>query len=657
VPNGSWKQAAPTGFALAIVLFGIAFSIPIWLHTGEVSLGADIQYYVPWSENFSRQFWSGELYPRWLESMNGGLGSPTLFFCPPFPLYMSALWYPLTVISGSPWFAVAAAATTAMVASGFSAFVWLRSFATPRASLIAAIFYMAIPYHLGADLYARFAYCEFWGFVWMPLVLRASRPDQAGASTLPSAVIRTCVGVAIPYGLLCVTHLPTLLLFSAVPALQAIVLPTPERRLGHVLGVFSGMFLGFAMAGAYVVPAWGDRAYISMVEVHTTGVSFYAHNFLIDATRDVLDSSIDWFERGLDLWICLVLAFAVYAAMFLRRLERKPNREAWFWILVTLSSVLVTTRIAEPVWRYMPVIKIVEFPWRFGTVSTVAVTALAALVLGRAQARGTSTRALVSEYVGSWKAATFLTLSMLAFFWAVFAYTSNIYRYPIPGFVASIVALAFVYCIAYGFGFRFDRSEHRSVLGTWLIASFLILANIPHVIPQVAWHLETLRKGSHSPDPAASEMRQQVALAFDAWEYRIHTVQSENFNQNHISRLRNSLRPVTLVVGIGKVSVVDHSARRSTFDIEAATPVTILLRRYFYPGTAFLDSSGQPLGTVTPSAGEGLVLAELPAGTYRAQLVLNRGTNEKLGLWVSFVSIALCVALALYVYAYRGASK
>jgi hypothetical protein len=173
-----------------------------------------------------------------------------------------------------------------------------------------------------------------------------------------------------------------------------------------------------------------------------------------------------------------------------------------------------------------------------------------------------------------------------------------------------------------------------------------LLANIPHLIPQVAWHLETLRKHDHPRDPLADDMRAQMAASFDPKEYRIQTVPRENYNHEHMSRLRDSLQPVTLTAGRGKVSVVDHAARRSTFDVDAATPVTILLRRYFYPGTVFLDSTGRQLGKVMPSAEEGLIMENLPAGNYRAEMVLTKSTNEKLGLWVSGISIVLYLTLA-----------
>jgi hypothetical protein len=56
---------------------------------------------------------------------------------------------------------------------------------------------------------------------------------------------------------------------------------------------------------------------------------------------------------------------------------------------------------------------------------------------------------LASEYVGSWKSAAFLALSLIAFAWVVYAYTSNVIRYPMPWFGASIAVLGFAHCTPY----------------------------------------------------------------------------------------------------------------------------------------------------------------------------------------------------------------
>lgn len=52
---------------------------------GGVIEAHDVLFHFNWSKYFSQQFWSGELYPRWLLGMNSGLGSPSFFFYPPIP--------------------------------------------------------------------------------------------------------------------------------------------------------------------------------------------------------------------------------------------------------------------------------------------------------------------------------------------------------------------------------------------------------------------------------------------------------------------------------------------------------------------------------------------------------------------------------------------
>lgn len=58
--------------------------------------GHDIYHHLIFSSHFSEQLLQGELYPRWLTRMNGGFGSPTFFFYPPLPYYLTALfsWIP-----------------------------------------------------------------------------------------------------------------------------------------------------------------------------------------------------------------------------------------------------------------------------------------------------------------------------------------------------------------------------------------------------------------------------------------------------------------------------------------------------------------------------------------------------------------------------------
>ena len=75
---------------LILALASALLVLPVWLQGG--TQGHDLFHHLLSGHYFARQLWQGELYPRWLMAMNGGFGSPTFFFYPPLPYYVSALF-------------------------------------------------------------------------------------------------------------------------------------------------------------------------------------------------------------------------------------------------------------------------------------------------------------------------------------------------------------------------------------------------------------------------------------------------------------------------------------------------------------------------------------------------------------------------------------
>jgi hypothetical protein len=56
----------------------------------------DAAEHLSWYRCFVARLGAGELYPRWLLAMNGGLGSPDLFVYRPFPYYAAAVFHVFT---------------------------------------------------------------------------------------------------------------------------------------------------------------------------------------------------------------------------------------------------------------------------------------------------------------------------------------------------------------------------------------------------------------------------------------------------------------------------------------------------------------------------------------------------------------------------------
>ena len=129
-----------------------------------------------WAKHFSDQLWEGNLLPQWLLDMNSGLGSPTFYFYGPVSYYITSIFFLILPYHRYGWLQVGLSAAVASVGSGLAAYLWLRQRSSRQAACIAAILYTWLPYHLRIDHLERFAFAEYWGFVWMPLSLYYREP-------------------------------------------------------------------------------------------------------------------------------------------------------------------------------------------------------------------------------------------------------------------------------------------------------------------------------------------------------------------------------------------------------------------------------------------------------------------------------------------------
>ena len=102
-------------------------TIPL-LFCGAFSADDLLPFHLRWSKHFAEQFWSGELYPRWLMGMNAGLGSPTFFFYTPIPYYFTSLLHPLFASDPQGWHQLGLSASFALIASGITAYIWPKKY-------------------------------------------------------------------------------------------------------------------------------------------------------------------------------------------------------------------------------------------------------------------------------------------------------------------------------------------------------------------------------------------------------------------------------------------------------------------------------------------------------------------------------------------------
>jgi hypothetical protein len=355
------------------------------------------QMHLFWAKHFSDQLWAGNLFPQWLQDMNSGLGSPTFYFYGPISYYITSFFFLVLPYHRYGWTQVGLSAALASVGSGLAGYLWLRERCSRRAACVSAILYMWLPYHFRIDHLKRFAFAEYWGFVWMPLVLYY-------VSRLFRGCRRDIAGLAIIYALLLMTHPPTALLFGSLPLFYALVLAIEEKNYRPLSYVAAGIVLGTLLASVYLVSALTTQSNASIGEMVVEEGS-YANNFLY--VKLVPGPHQHFFEEWLAQMTKLTLMTAGTFALlaFAGRFgPRGPER--FFWSIVVLVSLGMMHPLSSTVWRAVPLLQKIQFPWRFHIIVTLATTAMIAHAID----------ALPSVQMQSWRSIAFgLAMLLMGF--------------------------------------------------------------------------------------------------------------------------------------------------------------------------------------------------------------------------------------------------
>ena len=367
------KQALRLPHLAVIVGIGLFLTIPLLI--SNTPSGHDFFFHVMFSHHFTEQLWQGELYPRWLQNMNAGFGSPMFFFYAPFPYYVTSLISLPFDIDTTISHSLAIGASLALITSGIAAYFWLKEFTSAQFALIIALIYMVLPYHFVVDLYIRFAFAELWTFVWMPLILLFSLKVRDGKSL-------SILWLTISLSLLMLTHLPTLIIFMPV-FIGHFLFATDkaERKIIYTHHLFA-IVLAVGLSAIYWVPAMMMQEYISMKDMFS-GMFSYSNNFLLTGPAYGHNQS---FWRYLT-FITVLLSTLTYGAWLFSRMQTHLaiRKEINYWLVIALLSFLMTFPVSGFIWEWFPILQKIQFPWRFNTILAIAAVTVFALAVSEFQ--------------------------------------------------------------------------------------------------------------------------------------------------------------------------------------------------------------------------------------------------------------------------------
>jgi hypothetical protein len=384
---------------LVLAAAALVLSLPLFVH-GPMLAAHDTKEHLGFGECFADQFWQGDLYPHWLLNLNHGLGSPSFFIYPPFPSLVYAFLLSVERVLHVNAFTLGE--YLCLLTSGLSAFLWMTTIAGKRVSLVVAVIYMLLPYHLAVDFYRRDALSECWGLAWMPLVL-----------FFTTQVVRkkrfAVVGLALSYALLIFSHFVSVLILSALPLLLVLVIAERGRKTKAVLTVIGGLVLGAIVSAAYLLPAFANAKYfpVAMLDIP---INNGPNGDLLAFGWDLFTgrSGKNQYVQAESLAAVSTVAFIAFCGfMALKKGPRSRRGQTWLWLTVCPIPLFLMSGPSQWVWNTFPMLAdAIQFPSRFSVVLCVAALPLAAFLLTDLAQRPARSKlgllVIVSLFAASW---------------------------------------------------------------------------------------------------------------------------------------------------------------------------------------------------------------------------------------------------------------
>ncbi len=325
---------------------------------------------LPWSADgllhlhrlaqLDRSLHHGVIFPRWAPDMGLGFGFPLFNYYAPLSYYLAE---PFHLIGFSFQHALLAAFALATLVAAAGAYLCGRDLFGPLAGVGAALAFIYAPYNL-YDVIHRGALAEAWGLAWLPfifwawrrLALRGRRADLALAATLYAALLLT-------HNILALVSTPLLILY----AVFLWELHGRGQRRALLLG--GALLLGLGLTAFFWLPALLEQGYVQIHQLYAPADLDYHNNFttlaqLLSPPRPIdpllinptIPLSFGWPQ----------LALALLALVTLRRFAGREARSHLVLLglgLLALTAMMLPLSLAA--WDNLPLLRFVQFPWRF----------------------------------------------------------------------------------------------------------------------------------------------------------------------------------------------------------------------------------------------------------------------------------------------------
>jgi hypothetical protein len=319
-----------------LTVFGLALFVLSGLFHRGFFVSDDGTWMIIRLSAFFQSFREGQFPVRFLGRLNYSYGYPVANFLYPGFLYIGSL---IHIIGFSFVDSVKIIFGFSVLIGAYFTFLWLKQYFRAGASAVGAICFVSAPYVL-FDLYTRGSVGEILALAWAAMGLYSIAAKKSWL-----------LGIAV--SLLIVSHNSLAVLFLGFYMLYITV-------LGRWRDYWLMFLMGIGMVMFFWFPAFYERKYVVFDAVQVANPAAY---FITSANAMLLGFS------GI---------VAACIAVFIRKSQKK---EKTFFILSFVITLFMVLPISALLWRSALLTHILQFPYRFLSVTVLIGCWLVAYVL------------------------------------------------------------------------------------------------------------------------------------------------------------------------------------------------------------------------------------------------------------------------------------
>jgi hypothetical protein len=357
---------------------------------GDLSL----HYHI--TRSFERNFSEGVLLPRWAGLLDGGRGDALFTFYPPLSYLISAVIMKAAGVDVLASLRIVSLLILFIAQAG--AYILAREFFSRRSSLIASLSYVLLPAYPLIALHRAFL-ANALALGLAPLALLGAHLLLSGEHHARGLAV-----FALAYGAVILTHPITTYMSAIAVGLMALIY-LPKFGWRAIARLAGAGVVTLALTAFFLWPQVVEKSWVQ-IGLQTVQQD-YRNYFLFARPPDNTRYRQGWADIN---YVTSIIAITqTLMAILLGLLCRKtlsPNKApirlaaiAWFGLATALFGLFISLPISELLWRYLPGLKFIQFPWRFQPLVALGCGLLAAAACETWPAINPKSRVIISAFL------------------------------------------------------------------------------------------------------------------------------------------------------------------------------------------------------------------------------------------------------------------